>query len=159
MRELSQTCVAGVVNALVATSQGRCATIRFETRIADMPRTDRNGKELQESLAYWLDVTKQELQRAYTQGFGCSNATYFRHRQEDNYPDAEQIRVIANELGYDETIRRNLEVEFGLAEPDDDHKGLAQGGTTTAPFATATRRKVEPKQATKAQIAKRNPPL
>jgi len=61
-----------------------------------MPRTDENGRSLESLLTYMLDgVSAQDISAA----LGVSHATYHRRKHADDYPDAEELRLIAEHFG------------------------------------------------------------
>ena len=74
-----------------------------------MPRTDENGRQLKALLGYLLDgeVDAKEIYDA----LGVSSSTYYRRIKEDDYPHAEELRLVAERfnLSYPD-----LQVRFGL---------------------------------------------
>lgn len=74
-----------------------------------VPRTDENGKQLKALLDYLLDgeVEAREIYEA----LGISSSTYYRRIKEGHYPDAEELRRVADRfnLSYPD-----LQVRFGL---------------------------------------------
>ena len=74
-----------------------------------MPRTDENGRQLKALLDYLLDgdVDAKDIYDA----LGVSSSTYYRRIKEEGYPDAEELRRVADrfELSYPD-----LQVRFGL---------------------------------------------
>ena len=74
-----------------------------------MPRTDENGRQLKALLDYLLDgeIDSKDLFDA----LGISSSTYYRRIKETDYPNAEELRRVADrfELSYPD-----LQVQFGL---------------------------------------------
>lgn len=74
-----------------------------------MPRTDENGRQLKALLDYLLDgeIDSKDLFDA----LGVSSSTYYRRIKETDYPNAEELRRVADrfELSYPD-----LQVQFGL---------------------------------------------
>ena len=74
-----------------------------------MPRTDENGRQLKALLGYLLDgeVDAKEIYDA----LGVSSSTYYRRIKEEDYPNAEELRLVADrfDLSYPD-----LQVRFGL---------------------------------------------
>jgi hypothetical protein len=92
-----------------------------------MSRTDTNGRSLESLLNYVLDgVGAHDIQLA----LGVSAATYYRRKVQDDYPDAEELRLIAR---YFDMNFVSLLLTFGLLEGNTDTTG-GEGG---APFSPA----------------------
>ncbi len=74
-----------------------------------VPRTDENGRQLKALLDYLLDGDI-EAKHIYD-ALGVSSSTYYRRVKEAEYPNAEELRLIADrfELNYPD-----LQVRFGL---------------------------------------------
>lgn len=74
-----------------------------------VPRTDENGRQLKALLGYLLDgeVDAKEIYDALR----VSSSTYYRRIKEDDYPDAEELRRVADrfDLSYPD-----LQIRFGL---------------------------------------------
>jgi hypothetical protein len=74
-----------------------------------VPRTDENGRQLKALLDYLLDgeVEAKDIYDA----LGVSSSTYYRRIKEQDYPDAEELRRVADrfDLSYPD-----LQVRFGL---------------------------------------------
>lgn len=74
-----------------------------------VPRTDENGRQLKALLDYLLDgdVEAKDIYDA----LGISSSTYYRRIKETSYPDAEELRRVADRftLSYPD-----LQVRFGL---------------------------------------------
>jgi hypothetical protein len=74
-----------------------------------MPRTDENGRQLKALLDYLLDgdVEAKDIYDA----LGISSSTYYRRIKEADYPDAEELRRVADrfDLSYPD-----LQIRFGL---------------------------------------------
>lgn len=102
-----------------------------------VPRTDENGRQLKALLGYLLDgdVEAQEIFDA----LGISSSTYYRRVKEADYPDAEDLRKIADrfKLNY-----LDLQIRFGLLGHHDVERYLTSGPSpvaTVAPARTARR--------------------
>lgn len=74
-----------------------------------MPRTDENGRQLKTLLDYLLDGDVDA--RAIYDALGTSSSTYYRRIKEADYPNAEEMRLVADRfnLSYPD-----LQVRFGL---------------------------------------------
>lgn len=74
-----------------------------------MPRTDENGRQLKALLDYLLDgdIEAKDIYDA----LGTSSSTYYRRIKEVDYPDAEELRRVADRfsLSYPD-----LQIRFGL---------------------------------------------
>ena len=82
-----------------------------------MSRTDTNGRSLESLLKYVLDgVGAQDIQQA----LGVSAATYYRRKVQDDYPNAEELRLIARYFGMNFVSLLSV---FGLLEGDNDTTG------------------------------------
>jgi hypothetical protein len=74
-----------------------------------VPRTDENGRQLKALLDYLLDGDL-EAKEIYD-SLGTSSSTYYRRIKESDYPNAEELRRVADrfELSYPD-----LQIRFGL---------------------------------------------
>jgi predicted DNA-binding transcriptional regulator AlpA len=74
-----------------------------------VPRTDENGRQLKALLDYLLDGDL-EAKEIYD-SLGTSSSTYYRRIKENDYPNAEELRRVADrfELSYPD-----LQIRFGL---------------------------------------------
>ncbi|KUI40294.1 hypothetical protein [Mycobacterium sp. GA-2829] len=74
-----------------------------------MPRTDENGRQLKALLDYLLDGDVEA--KAIYDALGISSSTYYRRIKEPDYPDAEELRHVADrfDLSYPD-----LQIRFGL---------------------------------------------
>ena len=74
-----------------------------------VPRTDENGRQLKALLDYLLDgeIDAKNLFDA----LGISSSTYYRRIKESDYPNAEELRRVADrfDLSYPD-----LQIQFGL---------------------------------------------
>ncbi|MET0896876.1 MAG: XRE family transcriptional regulator [Mycobacterium sp.] len=74
-----------------------------------MPRTDENGRQLKTLLDYLMngDVEAKHIYDALS----VSSSTYYRRLKEADYPNAEELRLVADrfELNYPD-----LQIRFGL---------------------------------------------
>ena len=113
-----------------------------------MSRTDTNGRSLESLLSYVLDgVGAQDIQRA----LGVSAATYYRRKVQEDYPNAEELRLIGRYFGMNFV---SLLSTFGLLEGDND----TTGGEVVPPLGLLTRPKAKTKQAND-NIDLKGPPL
>jgi len=104
-----------------------------------MPRTDTNGRSLESLLNYVLDgVGANDIQLA----LGVSAATYYRRKVQDDYPNAEELRLIARYFGMNFVSLLSV---FGLLEGDND----TTGGEVVPPLAPLTRLKAKTEQRSK----------
>jgi hypothetical protein len=100
-----------------------------------MSRTDTNGRSLESLLTYVLDgVGAQDIQRA----LGLSAATYYRRKVQDDYPNAEELRLIARYFGMNFVSLLSV---FGLLEGDNE-----TGGEVLPPSTLLTPPTAETKQ-------------
>jgi len=108
-----------------------------------MPRTDENGRQLKALLDYLFDgdVEAREIQDA----LGVSSSTYYRRIKEGSYPNAEELRLVADRfhLSYPD-----LQIRFGLMTHEEVANYL---GAATVSVATATR--VAPAQGLRTKFA------
>jgi hypothetical protein len=74
-----------------------------------VPRTDENGRQLKALLDYLLDG-ELEAKEIYD-SLGTSSSTYYRRIKEKDYPNAEELRRVADrfDLSYPD-----LQIRFGL---------------------------------------------
>ena len=105
-----------------------------------MPRTDENGRQLKALLDYLLDgeIDAKDIYDA----LGTSSSTYYRRIKEDDYPNAEELRRVADRfaLSYPD-----LQVRFGLMSRQEVWSYIE-----SAPFsATAVREAVKTKPTTR----------
>jgi hypothetical protein len=99
-----------------------------------VPRTDENGRQLKALLDYLLDgeVDAKDVYDA----LGISSSTYYRRIKEGNYPDAEELRRVADrfDLSYPD-----LQIRFGLMSRQEVWSYIE-----SAPFAVATVKEAPP---------------
>jgi hypothetical protein len=111
-----------------------------------VPRTDENGRQLKALLDYLLDgeVDAKEIYDA----LGTSSSTYYRRIKEDDYPDAEELRRVADRFGLSYP---DLQVRFGLMSREEVWSYIE-----STPFTVAT---VDQAQATRqpARLAELKP--
>jgi hypothetical protein len=79
-----------------------------------VPRTDENGRQLKVLLDYLLDgdVEAKDIYDA----LGISSSTYYRRIKEADYPDAEELRRVADRFGLSYP---DLQIRFGLMSRDE----------------------------------------
>jgi hypothetical protein len=105
-----------------------------------MPRTDENGRQLKALLDYLLDgeIDAKDIYDA----LGTSSSTYYRRIKEDDYPNAEELRRVADRfaLSYPD-----LQIQFGLMSRQEVWSYIE-----SAPFTmTAVQEAVETKTTTR----------
>jgi hypothetical protein len=105
-----------------------------------MPRTDENGRQLKALLDYLLDgeIDAKDIYDA----LGISSSTYYRRIKEDDYPNAEELRRVADRfvLSYPD-----LQIQFGLMSRQEVWSYIE-----SAPFATTVvEERLETKQTTR----------
>ena len=93
-----------------------------------MPRTDENGRQLKVLLDYLLDgdIDAKDIYDA----LGTSSSTYYRRVKERDYPNAEELRLVATRFGLSYP---DLQVRFGLMTREE-----LQQYVESAPFTVAT---------------------
>jgi hypothetical protein len=116
-----------------------------------VPRTDTEGHTLETVLDA---VLGRRVERAEIFGaLGVSSSTYFRRRLEADFPNAEELRIIATHFGLNATV---MLVSFGLIKEDEvitaaeqiaeirtaDELAGRVRGTTAVPLAKAKGRGV-----------------
>ena len=116
-----------------------------------MPRTDQNGKQLKALLDYLLDgeVEAKEIYDA----LGISSSTYYRRIKEDDYPNAEELRRVADRLNLSYP---DLQVRFGLMSRREMCSYIESAPFTVATVKEARRRPARLSELTPRQDA---PPL
>ena len=89
-----------------------------------MPRTDENGRQLKALLDYLLDgdVDAKDIYDA----LGVSSSTYYRRIKEDGYPDAQELRRVADRFGLSYP---DLQVRFGLMSHQEVQSYFEAAGT------------------------------
>ena len=105
-----------------------------------MPRTDENGRQLKALLDYLLDG-ENDAKDIYD-ALGISSSTYYRRVKEDDYPNAEELRRVADRfaLSYPD-----LQIQFGLMSRQEVWSYIE-----SAPFTmTAVQEAVQTKQTTR----------
>jgi hypothetical protein len=85
-------------------------------------RRDDNGRQLKALLNYLLDG-EVEAHQIY-EALGISSSTYYRRIKEDDYPNAEELRKVADRfnLSYPD-----LQVRFGLMSREEVERYLESG--------------------------------
>jgi hypothetical protein len=106
-----------------------------------MPRTDENGRQLKALLDYLLDgeIDAKDIYDA----LGISSSTYYRRIKEDDYPNAEELRRVADRfaLSYPD-----LQIQFGLMSRQEVWSYVESAPFTTM---TAVQNTVQTKQSTR----------
>jgi hypothetical protein len=99
-----------------------------------VPRTDENGRQLKALLGYLLDgdVDAKEIYDA----LGVSSSTYYRRIKEGDYPNAEELRLVADRFGLSYP---DLQVRFGLMSHHEVRTYIESGPLAVATVSGATR--------------------
>jgi hypothetical protein len=92
-----------------------------------MPRTDENGRQLKALLDYLLDGDVEA--KAIYDALATSSSTYYRRIKEDDYPNAEELRRVADRfnLSYPD-----LQIRFGLMSRQEVWSYLESAPVTVA---------------------------
>jgi hypothetical protein len=116
-----------------------------------MPRTDENGRQLKVLLNYVLDG-EVEAQEVY-EALGISSSTYYRRIKDDDFPNAEELRQVADRFGLSYP---DLQVRFGLMSREEVEQYIE-----SRPFSVATAKKTTPAPAKLSELVQRAdaPPL
>jgi len=106
-----------------------------------MPRTDENGRQLTALLDYLLDG-EIDAKNIYD-ALGISSSTYYRRIKEEDYPNAEELRRVADRfaLSYPD-----LQIQFGLMSRQEVWSYVESAPFTTM---TAVQDTVQAKQTTR----------
>lgn len=99
-----------------------------------MPRTDENGRQLKALLDYLLDG-ELDAKAIYT-ALGTSSSTYYRRIKESDYPNAEELRQVADRFGLSYP---DLQIRFGLMSRQEVWHYMESAPVTVAPSDTRTR--------------------
>ena len=109
-----------------------------------MPRTDENGRQLKALLDYLLDgeVEAKDIYDA----LDISSSTYYRRIKESSYPDAEELRRVADRfaLSYPD-----LQIRFGLMSRQEVWNYIESTPFTVTAVQEAVRVQAEPQQKTR----------
>lgn len=109
-----------------------------------MPRTDENGRQLKALLDYLLDgeVEAKDIYDA----LDISSSTYYRRIKENSYPDAEELRRVADRfaLSYPD-----LQIRFGLMSRQEVWNYIESTPFTVTAVQEAVRVQAEPQQQTR----------
>ena len=109
-----------------------------------VPRTDENGRQLKALLDYLLDgdVEAKDIYDALE----ISSSTYYRRIKEVSYPDAEELRRVADRfaLSYPD-----LQIRFGLMSRQEVWNYIESTPFTVTAVQEAVRVQAEPQQQTK----------
>lgn len=99
-----------------------------------VPRTDENGRQLKALLDYLLDG-EIDAKAIYT-ALGVSSSTYYRRIKEPDYPNAEELRQVADrfDLSYPD-----LQIRFGLMSRQEVWHYVESSQVMVAPVEAATR--------------------
>jgi hypothetical protein len=120
-----------------------------------MPRTDENGRQLKALLDYMLDGDIDA--KAIYDALGTSSSTYYRRIKEADYPNAEELRLVADRFAINYP---DLQVRFGLMSREEVLSYL-QSAPMSVATVTDTRTVVRPARTKLSQLAPRPdaPPL
>lgn len=107
---------------------------RDEVYGGPMPRTDENGRQLKALLDYLLDGEVDA--KAVYSALGVSSSTYYRRIKEADYPNAEELRQVADrfQLSYPD-----LQIRFGLMSHEEVWHYMESAPVTVEAGRTATR--------------------
>jgi hypothetical protein len=109
-----------------------------------VPRTDENGRQLKALLDYLLDgdVEAKDIYDA----LDISSSTYYRRIKESSYPDAEELRRVADRfnLSYPD-----LQIRFGLMSRQEVWNYIESTPFTVTAVQEAVRVHAEPQQQTR----------
>lgn len=99
-----------------------------------VPRTDENGRQLKALLDYLLDG-EIDAKTIYS-ALGVSSSTYYRRIKEVDYPNAEELRQVADrfQLSYPD-----LQIRFGLMSRQEVWHYMESAQVTVAAVDTTTR--------------------
>lgn len=99
-----------------------------------VPRTDENGRQLKALLDYLLDG-EIDAKAIYT-ALGVSSSTYYRRIKEPDYPNAEELRQVADrfDLSYPD-----LQIRFGLMSRQEVWHYVESSQVMVAPVEAVTR--------------------
>src|SRR6476659_10589746 len=116
-----------------------------------VPRTDENGRQLKALLDYLLDgdVDAKDIYDA----LGVSSSTYYRRIKEQAYPDAEELRRVADRFGLSYP---DLQVRFGLMSHEEVLGYFESAGVAVA---TVETRRVRRPKLSEMQPRQDAPPL
>ena len=116
-----------------------------------MPRTDENGRQLKALLDYLLDgeIDAKDVYDA----LGVSSSTYYRRIKEQGYPDAEELRQVADRFGLSYP---DLQVRFGLMSHEEVLGYFESAGVAVA---TVETRRVHRTKLSEMQPRQDAPPL
>ena len=93
-----------------------------------VPRTDENGRQLKALLDYLHDgdIDAKDIYDA----LGTSSSTYYRRIKEDDYPNAEELRRVADRFNLNYP---DLQIQFGLMSREEVWNYIE-----SAPFTSGT---------------------
>jgi len=105
-----------------------------------VPRTDENGRQLKALLEYLLDgdVDAKDIYDA----LGISSSTYYRRIKEHDYPNAEELRLVAGRFGLSYP---DLQVRFGLMTRDEVRNYVESPAFTVTTINSPTTLRIAPK--------------
>ena len=98
-----------------------------------MPRTDENGRQLKTLLDYLLDGDIEA--RDIYDALGTSSSTYYRRVKENDYPNAEELRLVASHFGLSYP---DLQVRFGLMSREELQQYFESSPFTVTTINTTT---------------------
>ena len=112
-----------------------------------VPRTDENGRQLKALLGYLLDgeIDAKEIYDA----LGVSSSTYYRRIKEGDYPNAEELRLVADRFGLSYP---DLQVRFGLMSHHEVRSYMESG-----PLAVATVNEATTRTGTRTRLSEMKP--
>ncbi len=119
-----------------------------------MPRTDENDRQLKALLDYLLDgdVEAKDIYDA----LGISSSTYYRRIKEADYPDAEELRRVADRFGLSYP---DLQIRFGLMSRDEVWSYVESTPFTVTALKETTARATRPPKLSELKPRSDAPPL
>ena len=100
--------------------------------LKDVPRTDENGRNFKALLDYLLNG--EAATHDIFEAIGISSSTYYRRIREDDYPNAEELRKVAERF---QLSFFDLQVRFGLVSREEVERYCQSASFTLRP-ATST---------------------
>jgi hypothetical protein len=114
-----------------------------------VPRTDENGRQLKALLDYLLDGDVEA--KTIYDSLGTSSSTYYRRIKEPDYPNAEELRQVADRFGLSYP---DLQVRFGLMSREEVWNYIESAPVTVA---TATESRTESRTRTRPKLSELAP--
>lgn len=122
-----------------------------------VPRTDENGRQLKALLDYLLDGDIDA--KAIYSALGVSSSTYYRRIKDADYPNAEELRLVADRFGLSYP---DLQIRFGLMSRHEIYRyveAAPMAVLTDSERTAVTRRAVRPPSVSRLTPRLDAPPL